>query len=147
MEEKSLILFRHALAAGTSASTCDALRGLADEIVGHPHFTPERIRRLVWDRLPSMDALRWRRGSRRTIYELAMQEIAEPTASMAASLDALTQEYRTVLVAMLDVPAPPVPERELALAMRRHSVGLSSRSRRSPSGWRITSCARWRPRL
>ncbi len=71
-----------------------------------------------------MNALRWRRGSRRTIYELAMQEIAEPTASMAASLDALTQEYRTVLVAMLDVPAPPVPERELALAMRRHSVGL-----------------------
>ncbi len=46
---------------------------------------------------------------------------------MAASLDALSDEHRALLIAMLDCPAGPIPERELARSMRRHHPnGLSA---------------------
>jgi len=40
---------------------------------------------------------------------------------MAESFRALAPEHRSLLIALLDVPPGPVPERELAAAVRRHS--------------------------
>jgi hypothetical protein len=107
VEEKTLILFRHARAAGLSPDQRDQVRSHGREIVDHPHFTPERIRRFVARGAP--------------ITGIA-HELAEPTLAMAASFDALEHEHRELLVAMLDSPPGPVAERDLAAALRRHAT-------------------------
>jgi hypothetical protein len=121
-EERVLMLYRHAVAAELSGSALAVLRVEAAEIVAHPHLTPERIRRLVWERLASRAAGiagAW------TLAEAVAFEIARPTAAMGASLDALDDEHRAVLVAMLDAPPAVVSERDLAAALRRHRPGMA----------------------
>src|SRR6202012_1801320 len=49
--EKTLILYRHARAAGLDLQHRRLVYSLGAEIVAHPHFTPERIRRFVGGRL------------------------------------------------------------------------------------------------
>jgi hypothetical protein len=120
VEEKALILFRHARAARLPGSAIGLVQSHGWQIVEHPHFTPERIRRFVSDRLPDLAAL----GSpdrERKVREAVDLEIREPTHAMSASLAALGPEYRALLVALVDAPPGPVPERELAAAARRHS--------------------------
>jgi hypothetical protein len=118
VDEKALILFRHAQAAGLPRPALHLVRNHGWEIVSHSHFTPERIRRFVRDRMPGLaagDAV----GEKLSAAMAA--EIREPTTAMAESFAALGPEHRIVLLALLDTPPGPVPERELAAAMRRHS--------------------------
>ncbi len=113
-EEKALMLYRHAVAADLGGGARSLVRAQAATIVADPHVTPERIRRLVWERLANFA------GGVRIALELA-----RPTKAMAASLDALDSEHRDILVAMLDAPPAPVSERDLAAAVRRHQPGLA----------------------
>jgi hypothetical protein len=123
IEEKALILFRHAMAAGLDEQAAFLVRREGFDIVAHEHFTPERIRRFVADRLPVVAASF---PGQRALAKLVHAEIAEPTGAMALSLRALGPEHRALLVALLDAPPGPVPERELAASMRRHSdLGLA----------------------
>jgi hypothetical protein len=110
--EKALILFRHAKGAGLTRDEIVHVKYDGVPVVGNPYFTPERIRRYV-ARVPAMAALT---GS-------AIEELAEPTEAMAASLHALEPEHRDLLVAMLDAPVASVSQRELAAAVRRHHDG------------------------
>ena len=114
VEEKTLILFRHVRAAHLDQAHRELVRALGAEIVEHPHFTPERIRRFVSRGAP-MDGLE--------------RELSEPTEAMAASYRALEPEHRELLLAMLDSPPGPVAERDLAAALRRHA---SNGCRRRP---------------
>jgi hypothetical protein len=119
VEEKALILFRHARNGRLSGPRARTVQQHGWAIVSHPHFTPERIRRFVADRLPELA----RRADHLSTSELAAAveaEIREPTAAMATSLRALPAEHQALLVALLDTPAGPVAERELAAAVRRH---------------------------
>lgn len=118
VDEKALILFRHSQAAALAPSAVELVRAHGWGIVSHAHFTPERIRRFVRDRLPELAA------ADATEDELAASvndEIREPTIAMSTSYAALAPEHRIVLLALLDVPPGPVPERELSAAMRRHA--------------------------
>jgi hypothetical protein len=123
VEEKAQILFRHAKARTATEWETAVVRRYGWGIVSHRHFTPERIRRFVAHRLPLL-------AGRNDLFrpgDLAREieaEIREPTVAMATSLRALPPEYRALLVALLDVPPGPVPERELAAAARRHAQGL-----------------------
>ncbi len=111
IEEKTLMLYRHARAAGLSPEQRKLIRTHGTEIVEHPHFTPERIRRFVARPMPEGDVA------------LAIEaELTEPTAGMAASYEALEPEQRELLMAMLDAPPGPVAERDLAAALRRHAT-------------------------
>jgi hypothetical protein len=121
LEEKVLMLYRHAVAADVPSPDRRALRRWGSDIVAHPHFTPERIRRFVWERLPRLVADPERRAGFGDAIEI---EIAEPTQAMGASLDALDADHRELLTAMLDTPPPPVAERDLAAAVRRLGTGL-----------------------
>lgn len=115
-EEKTLILFRHAKSHGLSAPARPRLRAAGLLLVEHPHFTPERIRRFVTDRLgdlPEPPDLR----------RLIERELATPTDAMRNSFQALEPEHRDLLVALLDVPAGLIGERELTVAVRRHHPG------------------------
>ena len=116
-EEKALILFRHAQAAALPPAAVTLVQEHGWQIVSHPHFTPERIRRFVGRRLRDLAAGTWT-GS---VAAAVREEIREPTDAMAASLRALGPEHRALLVALLDAPPGPVPERELAAAVRRHT--------------------------
>jgi hypothetical protein len=121
-EEKALMLYRHAVAADLGGGARSLIRAQAASIVADAHLTPERIRRLVWERLA--DFAGGFPGAA-TVAEGIALEIARPTEAMAASLDALDAEHRDILVAMLDAPPAPVSERDLAAAVRRHRPGLA----------------------
>jgi hypothetical protein len=117
--EKALILLRHVRAAEVPASTRRLARRLGPALVAHPHFTPERIRRFAATRLAELPAAAF---SHSALVDLAARELAEPTDAMATSLRALGPEYRALLVAMLDQPDGPVPERDLVEVLHRHQT-------------------------
>jgi hypothetical protein len=114
--EKALILFRHAKAAGLSPSLRSQLRAYGSDIVENKHFTPERIRRLI-RRLGADDP---------HVIRAINAELTTATEAMATSFSSLGDEHRDLLVALLDAPPGPVPERELAAALRRHHDGALS---------------------
>ncbi|MGP0053409.1 MAG: hypothetical protein ACLPZR_31845 [Solirubrobacteraceae bacterium] len=116
VSEKTLILFRHAKAAQLPGPVRAALRRHGPEIVAKPHFTPERIRRLV-ERLA---------GGADDVAAAAATELTTATEAMVASFSTLAAEHRDVLVALLDAPPGPVAERELVSALRRHHDGALS---------------------
>jgi hypothetical protein len=116
-EEKVLILFRHAKGADLPQFTRRGIQRMGSVIVFNATFTPERIRRYV---------LRIARGDR-DVAGAADIELTTPTEAMATSFGALGEEHRDLLVALLDTPPGPVPERELVAALRRHHDGSLSR--------------------
>jgi hypothetical protein len=117
--EKALIFLRHVRAAGVPSSTRLLARRVGPSVVAHPHFTPERIRRFAATRLADLP----RAGpGTYALLQIAHEELAEPTEAMAASLRALGPEYRALLVAMLDQPDGPVPERDLVAVLHRHQT-------------------------
>jgi hypothetical protein len=122
LEEKASILFRHARSRPLTARGVELVQTHGYGLVEHPHFTPERIRRFVAQRLPELEARNTPVG-RADIGEAISAEIREPTAAMATSLTALPAEYRGLLAALLDTPPGPVSERDLAAAARRQLDG------------------------
>jgi hypothetical protein len=119
VDEKALIFLRHVRAADVPASTRLLARRVGPTVVAHPHFTPERIRRFAAARLADLPRAGPGRGE---LLRMAQAELAEPTDAMAASLRALGPEYRALLVAMLDQPDGPVPERDLVAVLHRHQT-------------------------
>ena len=112
VDEKVLILFRHARAAGLDPHRRRFVQDQGEGIVAHRFFTPERIRRLA-------------KGLPRAPLGRAWLEDAlrRPTEAMRNSLAALEDEHRDLLVALLDAPPSWVSERDLARALRRHHPG------------------------
>jgi hypothetical protein len=125
LAEKTLILFRHAKNHGVSGSACELVRSAGLSIVEHPHFTPERIRRLVAERLALLGRLRAEGQS--GVLRLVERELATPTDAMRISFRALGPEHRQLLISLLDAPAGLIDERELAATVRRHHDGGLSR--------------------
>jgi hypothetical protein len=131
LAEKTLILFRHVKAQEVTAAARGLVRDAGFTIVEHEHFTPERIRRFVTDRLDELAAATLKAaalGHRRTVILGAVeQELATPTEQMANSFQALEEHHRALLIALLDTPAGLTDERELAITLRRHHPGGLSR--------------------
>jgi hypothetical protein len=126
LAEKTLILFRHAKARGASSAARQLVRSTALTIVEHPHFTPERIRRFVTDRLEDLQHTALQDGPERVRDDLE-RELASPTEAMRTSFRALETEHRELLIALLDAPGGLIDERELAATLRRHHTGGLSR--------------------
>ena len=118
VDEKALILFRHAKAGALPGRALRLVQAHGWSIVTHSHFTPERIRRFVGGRVLELASAR---AAENELRAAVAAEIREPTGAMAASFAALAPEHRAVLVALLDAPPEPVPEREVVAAARRHS--------------------------
>lgn len=124
LAEKTLILYRHTKSASASRRARGLVRSAALSIVEHPHFTPERIRRFVSQRL---DQLPYLVAGEPGLVGLLERELASPTDAMRASFGALEREHRELLIALLDAPAGLIDERELAATVRRHHSGGLSR--------------------
>jgi hypothetical protein len=120
LAEKTLILFRHVKAHESDEAARNLVRSAGVAIVEHPHFTPERIRRLVVERL---DALAPAVTTLGDVFAVVESELARPTDAMRNSFRALEEEHRELLVALLDAPAGLIDERELAATVRRHHAG------------------------
>jgi hypothetical protein len=119
LAEKTLILFRHAKARGLSDAARGLVRSSGLTLVEHPHFTPERIRRLVSDRLEELQRGGGAGGAMPASEQLE-RELSTPTDAMRTSYRALGPEHREVLCALLDAPAGLIDERELTAIVRRH---------------------------
>jgi len=115
-DERALILLRHAQAAGLPASARELVRRHGLALVEHPHFTPERIRRLVAS-LPG-SGLVSSLGGEEAIRAAVQAALETPTEAMRTAFAALGDEHRALLHAMLDRPPGPVPERALAAGLR-----------------------------
>jgi hypothetical protein len=125
LADKTLILFRHAKSRGASGTARRVLRSAGLSIVEHPHFTPERIRRFVADRLDELPRLA--ADDQALVLGMVESELACPTEAMRTSFRALSAEHRELLISLLDAPAGLIDERELAAVVRRHHAGgLSS---------------------
>jgi hypothetical protein len=118
LAEKTLILFRHAKAHDADEMARNVVRSAGVSIVEHSHFTPERIRRLVADRLDELC-----RAGAPHVLTIVEDELARPTDAMRNSFQALEDEHRELLIALLDAPAGLIDERELAATVRRHHTG------------------------
>jgi hypothetical protein len=119
LAEKTLILFRHAKARGLPHAARRLVRTSALTLVDHPHFTPERIRRLVSDRLDAL-GLTERLDGPAAVLRAVADELSTPTDAMRTSYRALAADHRQLLIALLDAPAGLIDERELAAVLRRH---------------------------
>ncbi|MGH2909052.1 MAG: hypothetical protein ACRDK8_07140, partial [Solirubrobacteraceae bacterium] len=126
LAEKTLILFRHAKAHGLSDAARVLVRTSALTLVEHPHFTPERIRRLVTDRLDTLQPGADEEGLIDAVRQLE-RELSTPTEAMRTSYRALESEHRELLCALLDAPAGLIDERELTATVRRHRPAGFSR--------------------
>ena len=122
LAEKTLILFRHAKRRDAGPEACRVLRSAAVSIVEHPHFTPERIRRFVTERLDELPST-WGGHREGQVLRLVEYELAQPTDAMRNSFRALEDEHRELLISLLDAPAGLIDERDLAATVRRHHAG------------------------
>lgn len=122
LAEKTLILFRHAKNRQADEAARDVLRSAGVSIVEHPHFTPERIRRFVAERLEEL-ATAGNRGGGRKVLRVVEDELARPTEAMRNSFRSLEDEHRDLLIALLDAPAGLIDERDLTATVRRHHAG------------------------
>jgi hypothetical protein len=127
LSEKTLILFRHAKAHDATQTARQIVQSTALQIVEHLYFTPERIRRLVSDRIDALAATAEGGVDYQFIGAQLELELTTPTEAMGNSFRALDEEHREILIALLDVPAGLIGERELASTLRRHHPGGMSR--------------------
>lgn len=111
--EKGRMLYRHAKLHGTSGRVRRAVRARYKDIVKNPHFTPERIRRLVSEVLPNIAV----DASDEELSKCIDDSLSHPTRGMKRSFRALSPSHRWLLFAMLDVKAP--AKEELARAYDR----------------------------
>jgi hypothetical protein len=109
LDEKVKILYRHAKAARLDHAAKSVIKKYAPQIVRHGYFTPERIRRFVTDRLPSLPStLERSRDRKAAIAEAVTAEIDRPTEQMRKSFERIDTPHQNFLLAMLDA-APSKP--------------------------------------
>jgi hypothetical protein len=120
-KERALILYRHARAAGLEEAAKNIVRNNAEEVIENSHFTPERIKRFVGERLPDL----MRRLADGDISESDIpneidEAIERPTDRMEKTFSKLNSNQKWLLIALLDCERGPSLE-ELESAYRRFS--------------------------
>jgi hypothetical protein len=100
--EKARILYRHVKQGHPSAPVRVALRRYGSSISADVNFTPERIRRLVSDVLPTIDPSGSDEEVGLRILRASRDIISDPTRSMRISFRNLREADKWLLFAMLD---------------------------------------------
>lgn len=99
--EKARILYRHAKTSLLNDKARTVIKQYADKITSNPHFTPERIRRLVEDVMPKLVTIE--ADVTTEIDTQIHMALTNPTKQMRVSFRRLPSAYRWLLYAMLDV--------------------------------------------
>lgn len=104
VEEKALLLFRHAKHAALEAEAKKLVRKHASDIISDAEFTPERIRRFVQESLPSLFAGMRSNTLKSEDVRLALREmLRNPTKQMRIAFQRLPSAYKWLLVALLEI--------------------------------------------
>jgi hypothetical protein len=104
VEERALVLFRHARAAGLEDDAKDLVRRYAAQIIRNRDFTPERIRRFVRECLPELvPNIRQGTLSQRQISAKVGEAISNPTRQMQLTFRGLPVALKWYLVSMLEM--------------------------------------------
>lgn len=98
--EKARILYRHAKAVGLGQSAKEIVKKQATAIVNHPHFTPERIRRLVEELVPKL-ALKVGLTEGALCAQVS-EALSNPTKQMRVSFRKLPACHRWLMFALLE---------------------------------------------
>jgi hypothetical protein len=102
VEDKALILYRHARASGLEAEAKKIVKGSARGMVSEASFTPERIRRFV-DRVSSMARMQAEGRLTPDAMQLEIREVVRnPTDRMRKSFTALPGDHKWLLVSLLE---------------------------------------------
>jgi hypothetical protein len=105
-QEKALILYRHARAAGLEDPAKNLVRKQARSIVQHRSFTPERIRWFVRERLPEIAVQLGKRNIKPAMVQTQVLEaIKNPTERMRKAFKALAPSQKWLLIALLESDA------------------------------------------
>lgn len=130
VEEKALILYRHAKAASLSIKHRNFVKKYARTIVANPHFTPERCRRFVRERLATLcDKAAQNEGDNaEQIAASIAEELTEPTVAMKKSFGALDKAHQDFLISLLDGNSESVAVEDAIAAFKRHSDGTADPS-------------------
>jgi hypothetical protein len=108
VEERALILFRHARAAGLVREAKQLVRAHASQIVHDPEFTPERMRRFVHEGLTHILSEVRSGNMESPQVKLAITEaLHNPTKQMRLTFRGLPAAYKWFLVALLEIPTGP----------------------------------------
>jgi len=102
IREKALILYRHAKMANLPESSRNVIKAHARQIVGNPAFTPERIRRFVRDRLPSLAREFGKRLTDEKLEEDIAKAIHNPTEQMVKTFRSLPDSHKLFLATLLE---------------------------------------------
>lgn len=115
IEEKALILYRHARVAVTNPQTKGLVRAVAPTIVSDRNFTPERIRRFVRDVLPTLpsEVKTGKTSSKEhaSVRQIVAEAIRNPTTRMRRSFERLLSSDKWLLIALLEAGHFPTIEK------------------------------------
>lgn len=100
--EKARILYRHAKAANLPNELKNVVKEIAQNITADPHFTPERIRRLVRELLPEIILPQLKTLKKNQIDKLVEESLRDPTKGMKVSFRALSSAHRWLLFAIVE---------------------------------------------
>lgn len=104
VEERALILFRHARFAGLEIEAKKLIRKYATKIIYDSEFTPERIRRFVHESLPSLVSGIRSKAMKAEQVSLAIKEaLRNPTKQMRITFQKLPPAYKLFLVSFLEI--------------------------------------------
>lgn len=104
--EKAHMLYRHAKAAEVSIEVRRVVKQFAREIVTNAHFTPERIRILVQEKIPELLASQEALGERELAVSIA-DTLRDPTRGMSITFKKLRPSQKWLLFALIDVESRP----------------------------------------
>jgi hypothetical protein len=105
IDERAMILFRHARAADLEVDAKNFVRSYASQIIKNPYFTPERIRRFVAEDLPTLAAGGPSGMPPETEISTKIYEaIKNPTKQMQRTFRGLPVALKWYLVSMLETP-------------------------------------------
>jgi hypothetical protein len=99
-EERALILYRHCKAASLQEEAKTLIKSNLKLVVKNPSFTPERIRRLVFERLPMLS--KNPKMSIEALHDEIEQAIKNPTERMTKTFRALPDEHKWFLISLLE---------------------------------------------
>lgn len=104
LEERSLVLFRHARSASLEDDARAIIRKHARRILDDPNFTPERMRRFVGESLPSLaaDFKVGKLDDDQLVAEIK-EAIRNPTKQMRLAFRGLVPGLKWFLVALLEL--------------------------------------------
>ncbi len=121
VEEKALILYRHAKRAELPDDQKTLVREHARKIVKSRFFTPERIRRFVQEALPEIRSELEAGSLDQDALDYQIEEaIMSPTTRMRRAFDGLPEPHRSILIDMLECTGFCNRDRLMETYQRRH---------------------------